>query len=194
MGGFPTICYNKVHDITVSLLCSNVATEPPLQPLSGESMIAHSANTDDGARVDIYARGFCTECIFWCKGVLPKRIHSNCSTDTSSVYRGHDQATKWEYGQRIREVEHAWRIHPSHSLYNRGMGGRNSLLQIPCRHDSSENITPQPSCDGMAKMSALFCFIFSIHHMHSRQQILFSPFYLWVRHHLATSDGQIPSV
>ncbi len=37
MGGFPTIRHNDIRDITASLLtevCHNVATEPPLQPLS----------------------------------------------------------------------------------------------------------------------------------------------------------------
>ena len=61
MGDFPTICHNEICDITASLLtevCNNVATKPPLQPLSGESMTARSANTDDGARVDIHASGF----------------------------------------------------------------------------------------------------------------------------------------
>ena len=41
MGGFPTIRHNELRDITASLLsdvCHNVATEPRLQPLSGESM------------------------------------------------------------------------------------------------------------------------------------------------------------
>ena len=50
MGGFPTILLTEV--------CYNVATEPPLQPLSGERMTARSANIDDGARADIRARGF----------------------------------------------------------------------------------------------------------------------------------------
>ena len=61
MGDFPTICHNVICYITASLLtevCNNVATKPPLQPLSGESMTARSANTDDGARVDIHASGF----------------------------------------------------------------------------------------------------------------------------------------
>ena len=51
MGGFPTICH-EICDITAALLtevCNNIATEPPLQPLSGERMTAHSANTKDGA-------------------------------------------------------------------------------------------------------------------------------------------------
>ena len=61
MGGFPTIRHNEIRDITGSLLtevCHNVAIEPPLQPLSGETLEARSANTDDGARLDIRARVF----------------------------------------------------------------------------------------------------------------------------------------
>ena len=60
-GGFPTICHNEIRDITASLLtevCHNVATEPPLKPLSGESFPLRSANIDDNARLDICARGF----------------------------------------------------------------------------------------------------------------------------------------
>ena len=61
MGGFPTIRHNEIRDITATLLtevCHNVATEPPLQPLTGETLTARSANTDDNARLDIRARGF----------------------------------------------------------------------------------------------------------------------------------------
>ena len=57
MGGFPTIRHNEIRDLTASLLtevCHNVATEPPLQPLTGESYSARSVNTDDNARLDIY--------------------------------------------------------------------------------------------------------------------------------------------
>ena len=38
--------------------CHNVATEPPLQPLSGEILNHHTANREDGARLYIRARGF----------------------------------------------------------------------------------------------------------------------------------------
>ena len=61
MGGFLTICHNEIRDITDSLLtevCHNVATEPTLQPLTGERMIARTANSDEGACLDIRARGF----------------------------------------------------------------------------------------------------------------------------------------
>ncbi len=60
MGGFPTIRRNEIHDITASLLteaCHNVATEPPLQPLNGETFTLHSENVEDGARLDVRARG-----------------------------------------------------------------------------------------------------------------------------------------
>ncbi len=53
----------------------NVTTEPQLQPINGEYMLARSANTDDGARADIRARGFwyvSQDAFFCCKGILPK--------------------------------------------------------------------------------------------------------------------------
>ena len=52
LGGFPTIRHNEIRDITATLLtevCHNVATQPPLQPLTGETLTACSANTTDNA-------------------------------------------------------------------------------------------------------------------------------------------------
>ena len=111
MGGFPTIRHNEICDITASLateVCHNIATEPSLQPLSGESMDARSANTDDGARLDISARGFwnVSQDAFFDIRVFYPNSSTNRSTDTSSAYRRHEQAKKWEYGQHVREVEH----------------------------------------------------------------------------------------
>ena len=86
MGGFPTIQHNEVRDMTASLLtevCHNMATEPPLQPLSGESFNAQSTNTDDNARLDI-------------------RCRAPCSGD---AYKRHEQTKKREYGQRVRDIE-----------------------------------------------------------------------------------------
>ena len=60
-GGFPTIRHNELRDVTASLfseVCHNVATEPRLQPLSGESLTHRTAITSDDARLDIRARGF----------------------------------------------------------------------------------------------------------------------------------------
>ena len=58
---YDTTNCNELHDITASLLsevCHNVATEPRLQPLSGESMTYQTAIITDDARLDIRARGF----------------------------------------------------------------------------------------------------------------------------------------
>ena len=109
-GGFPTIRHNEIRDITASLLtevCSNVATEPALQPLSGESMAARTANTDDGARVDIRARGFWNgmQDAFFDVRVFYPNASSYRSQSLASVYRRHEQAKKREYGERIRNVE-----------------------------------------------------------------------------------------
>ena len=61
-GGFPSIKHNEVRDFTASLMsevCHKVSTKPQLQALSGEPMSHHSAITDNGARLDICAHGFC---------------------------------------------------------------------------------------------------------------------------------------
>ena len=110
MGRFPTLHHNEIRDITATLLtevCNNVATKPSLQPLSGKSMTAHSANIEDGAHVDNRARGFwnMSQDAFFYVGVFYPNASSNSSTDLCSVYRKHEQAKKHEYGQWIREVE-----------------------------------------------------------------------------------------
>ena len=110
-GGFPTIRHNQVHDLTATLLtevCHNVATEPSLQSVSAETFSHATANTADGAHLDVKARGF------WCRGqdayfdvrVFYPNASSYCSLSLTSAYKCHEDAKKWEYGQRIREVEY----------------------------------------------------------------------------------------
>ena len=84
--------------------CHNVATEPPLHPLNGETLGARSANTDDNARLDIRARGFWNNHRdgFFDVRVFYPNAPCNHSTD---AYRRHEMAKKREYGQRVREVE-----------------------------------------------------------------------------------------
>jgi len=60
-GGLTFVHHNELRDVTAELLstvCNNVAIEPPLQLLSGESLIPMSANCQDDARADIHASGF----------------------------------------------------------------------------------------------------------------------------------------
>ena len=67
-----------------------------------------TANTDDGARADIRARGFwnASQDAFFDVRVFYPNASSNRSSDPSAAYRKHEQAKKREYGQRIREIEH----------------------------------------------------------------------------------------
>jgi len=58
---FPTIRHNRIRDLTASLLtevCHNVAIEPSLQSLSGETISHCTANVEDGACADVKARRF----------------------------------------------------------------------------------------------------------------------------------------
>jgi hypothetical protein len=95
--------------MTASLLtevCTNVATEPHLQPLSGETFRLASVNTNDGARLDVRARGF------WAVGqdtFLDVRVfHPDAPTNRSGkVYKRHEDEKKRVYGERILEVKHA---------------------------------------------------------------------------------------
>ena len=76
-------------------------------PLCGENVTARSANIDDGARVDIRAKGFWngSQDAFFHVRVFYSNASTNCSNDLLPVYTRHEQTKKREYGQRIRDVE-----------------------------------------------------------------------------------------
>ena len=70
-------------------------------------MSARSGNIDDGARVQIRAKGFWNgsqDALFDVRVFYPK-ASTNRSSNLLSVYKRHQQAKKREYGQRIRDVE-----------------------------------------------------------------------------------------
>ena len=104
--------HNDLRDITAGLLsrvCSDVATEPPLQPLSGEVITPKSANRQDDARADIHARGFWgrRQSAFLDVRVFHPNAPSYRNSSIPSVYRRHELQKKREYGERVREVEQA---------------------------------------------------------------------------------------
>ena len=111
MGGFPTIRHNELRDVTASLLsevCHNVATEPRLQPLNGESMTHRTAITTDDARLDIRAKGFWSSAqdAYFDIRVFHPNAPSNSSGSISAAYKKHEDIKKRAYGQRVRDVEH----------------------------------------------------------------------------------------
>ena len=92
----------------MSRVCSDVATEPPLQPLSGEVITPKSANRQDDSREDIHARGFWgrRQSAFLDVRVFHPNAPSYRNSSIPSVYRCHE-LQKREYGERVREVEQA---------------------------------------------------------------------------------------
>ena len=86
-----------------------MAIEPPLQPLTGESIEPRSANRQDEVRADIHARGFWgqRQSAFFDVRVFHPNAQSYCQSNIPSLYRRHELQKKQEYGDRIREVEQA---------------------------------------------------------------------------------------
>ena len=107
-GGFPSIRHNKIRNITAHLMsevCHNVGIEPPLQPLSGETMSYQSANSTDGARLDVKAQGFwgCeTQCAFFDVKVF-NHLHSHITTPLLPIAT--EKMNKKSDGHMIRKSE-----------------------------------------------------------------------------------------
>ena len=86
-------------------VCCNVCVEPHLQPLSGESLTRSTADTEDGACLDISAQGF------WGNWHQRAFIDVNPNVQTyrelqlASVYQRQEREKQRKYEQRIREVE-----------------------------------------------------------------------------------------
>ena len=86
------------------------ALNPHYSPcITGESLSGASANTEDGARLDITANGFWGshfERAYFDVRVFNPYAPSNCHDSLASTYRKHEWAKKRAYEQQIREIEH----------------------------------------------------------------------------------------
>ena len=111
-GAMPSIRHNQIRDLLARFLtevCPNVAIEPALQPLSGETFPLRSANMDDGARLDIKAQNFwdnSRSSAFFDVRVFNSHAPSNCKTMTAASYLKHVLEKRRAYERRIIEVEH----------------------------------------------------------------------------------------
>ena len=106
-----TLFINENVQVNVQVnreVCHSVATEPPLQSLSGELLNPRSANREDGARLDIRARDFWNgaQDAFFDVRVFHPNASSYRSMSLQRAFRRHEQAKKREYGERVHEVEH----------------------------------------------------------------------------------------
>ena len=112
-GGFPSIRHNEIRDITTNLLskvCNDVQVEPDLQELTTEELSGRTANTTDGARLDIAVDGFWGERFertFLDVRVFNPYAPSNRNTTIEKCFRKHELEKKRAYSQRVREIEHS---------------------------------------------------------------------------------------
>ena len=126
-GGFPTIRHNAIRDTTAQLLhqvCSNVSTEPTLQPLTGEQLQYRTANVEDHARLDVAASGLWGSRFE--RTLIDVRVFnpyapSNQSAPRTTVYHGHEREKRRHYEERVRQVEHATFV-PAVMSASGGMG------------------------------------------------------------------------
>ena len=110
-GGFITLPYNRLKNITGSLLkevCHDVRIEPTLQKLAGEQFEQRAANTSDEARLDVAARGF------WAAGQIAffdiRVFYSNTSRYANQslpqCYASNENEKKRKYNNRVMNVEY----------------------------------------------------------------------------------------
>ena len=105
--------YADLGDLTANLLievCSDVCTEPTLQPITGETLNGATSNVQEGARLDIAANGFWGgrfERTYFDVRVFNPHAKSHRQSSLSTCYRKQEGIKKRAYEQRIREVEHS---------------------------------------------------------------------------------------
>ena len=109
-GGFITIRHNDIRDFEAGLLskvCSDVETEPALQPVTNEALQTGNIIGDE-ARLDIRARGL------WRRGqnaffdvrVTNANAASQATQSLQSVLTKHEREKKRQYNQRVMDIEH----------------------------------------------------------------------------------------
>ena len=107
-GGLVIMRHNNIRDFEANLLrqvCTDVETEPPLQPLDGENLPGLSG---DEARPDVRARGFWRngQNAFFDIRVTNTNSSSQANLSAERIYAKHESEKKRNYNQRIMQVEH----------------------------------------------------------------------------------------
>ena len=141
-GGLPSLCHRnipdcEIRDLTATLLtevCSQVCTEPELQPVHNpDEFHLSTSNTQEGACLNIAMNGFWgshSERCFIDVRVFNPLAPSNSSSLLSSTFKKHENIKCRTYGQRICEVEHASFTLASCRQHAGGVGSRgHSFLQ-----------------------------------------------------------------
>lgn len=86
----------------------DVTTEPVLQPITTEQLSGRCANREDGARLDIAARGFwgCgAQRAFFDVRVFNPSAPTHRDTQPSTLYQRNEREKRRQYQERVCEVE-----------------------------------------------------------------------------------------
>ena len=112
-GGLPTIRHNEIRDLTANLVtevCNNVRIEPELQAVTMEHLTGATANSQEGARLDISANrvwGGRSEKTYFDVRIFNPHAPSNKNMASSACYKKHAREKKRAYEQRVGEIEHS---------------------------------------------------------------------------------------
>ena len=109
-GGYIHRRHDHIRDLFAALLKDvtyGVGTEPPLQPLSGETLPPGS-NIDDEARLDIVARGFWqdSEAAFFDIKVFYPFAKTHLNKNLETAFKANEKAKKTKYNARVISIEH----------------------------------------------------------------------------------------
>ena len=149
--GFVTIRHNDIRDFEAGLLskvCSDVETEPALQPVTRETLQTGNI-TEDEARLDVRARGF------WRRGqnaffdvrVTNANATSQATQPLQSVLTKHEREKKRQYNQRVMDIEHGT-LTPLVFTVNGSMGPECAQYHR-CLADKIAEKTGEPYADVM---------------------------------------------
>ena len=110
-GGFVNARHDNIRDLECELLKSvvrDVECEPTLQPVINRQGYKKTAILDNGARLDIRARGFWREGqnAFFDVRVTNADAASQQNSTIKSILQKHESEKKCEYNRRVMEVEH----------------------------------------------------------------------------------------
>ena len=109
LGGLVTARHNELRNLVFELartVHNDVASEPILQPLSGESL-PRGSNSKDNARSDVRVRGLTQK---WRNAFLDIRVfapNAKCNKDKEldDLFRVHEQQKEREYKARVEQIE-----------------------------------------------------------------------------------------
>ena len=103
---------HKARDLTAKVLtetCHNVGIEPPLQSINDEHFRHKTANSENGARLDIAADNFWgndRQRAFFDIRVFNPHAPSYRNKSPMQCYKLNEQEKKQAYEERVREIEH----------------------------------------------------------------------------------------